>query len=66
MKGMKNKMAMKAIAAMPGVKSEPGFIKWNFTKFVVDRDGKVIYRFGPTDEPSDFADKIRELVEKKR
>lgn len=63
-KGMKNKLAMKAIAKIPGVSKEKGFIKWNFTKFVVDKNGKVVYRFGPTDEPKDFADKIRELVEK--
>ncbi|KAM0687567.1 hypothetical protein COBT_001188 [Conglomerata obtusa] len=25
------------------------FIKWNFTKFLVGRDGKVIERYGPTD-----------------
>ena len=61
-KGMKNKLAMKAIAKIPGVAKEKGFIKWNFTKFVVDRDGKVVYRFGPTDEPKDFEDKIRELI----
>ena len=60
-KGMKNKLAMKAITKIPGVAKEKGFIKWNFTKFVVDRDGKVVYRFGPTDEPMDFEDKIREL-----
>ena len=39
-------------------------IKWNFTKFVVDRDGKIVYRFGPTDKPEDFAEKNRELVKK--
>ena len=61
-KGMKNKLAMKAIAKIPGVGKEKGFIKWNFTKFVVDKNGKVVYRFGPTDEPKDFADKIRELI----
>jgi len=61
-KGMKNKLAMKAISKMPGVSKEKGFIKWNFTKFVVDRDGKVVYRFGPTDEPKDFEDKIKELM----
>lgn len=60
--GMKNKLAMKAISKIPGVSKEKGFIKWNFTKFVVDRDGKVVYRFGPTDEPKDFADKIKELI----
>lgn len=61
-KGMKNKLAMKAISKIPGVSKEKGFIKWNFTKFVVDRDGKVVYRFGPTDEPKDFEDKIKELI----
>ena len=62
-KGMKNKLAMKAIAKLPGVGKEKGFIKWNFTKFVVDKDGKVVYRFGPTDVPGDFEDKIKELIE---
>lgn len=61
-KGMKNKMAMAAISKIPGVGKEKGFIKWNFTKFVVDRNGKVVYRFGPTDEPKDFAEKIKELI----
>lgn len=61
-KGMKNKVAMKAIAKMPGVPKEKGFIKWNFTKFVVGRDGKVVYRFGPTDEPKDFEERIAELI----
>lgn len=63
-KGMKNKLAMKAISKLPGVSKEAGFIKWNFTKFLVDRDGKVVGRFGPTDEPKDFADQVRKLVEK--
>ena len=29
-------------------------IKWNFTKFLIGRDGKVIGRFGPTTEPKDL------------
>jgi len=28
-----------------------GAIKWNFTKFLVDRNGKVIKRYAPTDSP---------------
>ena len=35
--------------------SQPGFllsrIKWNFTKFLVDKDGKVIARYAPTKKP---------------
>jgi glutathione peroxidase len=27
-------------------------IKWNFSKFLVDRDGRVIERYAPTAEPS--------------
>lgn len=35
-------------------------IKWNFTKFLVDKDGKVIKRFAPTVTP----DKIVPYIEK--
>jgi len=28
-----------------------GAIKWNFTKFLVGRDGKVVARFAPTTKP---------------
>ncbi len=47
------------------LKSEkPGFlgteaIKWNFTKFLVGRDGQVIKRFAPNDAP----DKLRADIE---
>ena len=27
---------------------EKAYIKWNFTKFLVDREGKVVARFEPT------------------
>ena len=60
--GMKNKLAMKAIAKLPGVSKENGFIKWNFTKFLVDKDGKVVGRFGPTDTPEMMEDKIKEII----
>ncbi|XP_046481464.1 uncharacterized protein [Neodiprion pinetum] len=34
------------------------FIKWNFTKFIVDKDGKVVERHGPKDPPSKFASNL--------
>ena len=37
-------------------------IKWNFTKFLVDRDGKVVERFAPTVTPEQIEDKIIELL----
>ena len=33
-------------------------IKWNFTKFLVDRDGKAVKRYAPTDKPESIAGDI--------
>ena len=37
-------------------------IKWNFTKFLVDRDGNVVDRFGSTTTPEKIEKKIKELI----
>jgi glutathione peroxidase len=37
-------------------------IKWNFTKFLINRAGKVIERFAPTSAPVSIGRKIRELL----
>lgn len=37
-------------------------VKWNFTKFLVDKNGKVIKRFAPTDKPLDFEAEIKEYL----
>ena len=37
-------------------------IKWNFTKFLVDRDGNVVERFAPTVKPKDLERKITALL----
>ncbi|MCM1106704.1 MAG: glutathione peroxidase [Blautia sp.] len=37
-------------------------IKWNFTKFLVDRDGTVAARFSPTVTPEKLEEQIRELL----
>ncbi len=37
-------------------------IKWNFTKFLVDREGNVVERFAPTVKPLDMKDKIEEVL----
>ena len=36
-----------------------GRIKWNFTKFLVGRDGRVIERYAPNCEPADLAGDVR-------
>ena len=37
-------------------------IKWNFTKFLIDKTGKVIKRFSPTTPPSKIEDDIKRLL----
>lgn len=37
-------------------------IKWNFTKFLIDREGHVVERFAPTVTPEKIDDKIKELL----
>jgi len=48
-------------------KSAPGFlgtraIKWNFTKFLVNRQGKIVKRFAPTVTPEKIEEHIRKLL----
>ena len=37
-------------------------IKWNFTKFLLDREGQVVRRYGPTDKPESIAADIEALL----
>lgn len=37
-------------------------VKWNFTKFLIDRKGKIIGRYEPTIEPLDLSTEIEKLV----
>lgn len=39
-----------------------GAIKWNFTKFLVDREGTVVRRYAPTVEPAAIEADIREFL----
>lgn len=47
-------------------KEQPGLlggaIKWNFTKFLVDREGAVVKRFAPKDKPEDIEEAIEKLL----
>jgi glutathione peroxidase len=47
--------------------SAPGFlgteiIKWNFTKFLVGKDGKVIKRYAPNTEPKEITSDIKQAL----
>lgn len=37
-------------------------IKWNFTKFLVDRSGKVVKRYAPQTKPEDLASDVEALL----
>jgi len=37
-------------------------IKWNFTKFLINREGEVVRRFAPTDKPAQLAKHIEALI----
>lgn len=37
-------------------------VKWNFTKFLVNRDGQVVKRYAPTDKPESLAKDIEKLL----
>ena len=37
-------------------------IKWNFTKFLVNKEGKVVDRFGSTTTPASIEDDIKKLL----
>jgi len=64
---MMSKIDVKGPAAHPLYKwlsaEAPGLlgsksIKWNFTKFLVGKNGQVIKRYAPTDKPADIAQDI--------
>jgi glutathione peroxidase len=48
-------------AEAPGVMGTKG-VKWNFTKFLIGRDGKVVRRYAPTDKPEKLEADIEALL----
>ena len=57
-KGLKN-LALNKFADMNNKKfGNKAYIKWNFTKFLVDRQGNVIARFEPTTDMAEVRDAV--------
>lgn len=54
-------LEQKLSEADPDYKNDPS-IKWNFTKFLVDRKGNVIERFEPTTDVSEIEERIKDLL----
>ncbi len=61
--GLKDKATMKLVDSLS--KSEgrkDGEIRWNFTKFLISKDGSVIKRFPPVAEPKDMEAEIEAML----
>ena len=63
-KGAKNKIAMSAIKKISTTCKDEKDIKWNFTKFLVDKEGNVVMRVSPIEVPDVMEEKIVELLGK--
>ena len=37
-------------------------IKWNFTKFLVDKEGKIVQRFGPQEDAKTIEKVLKEIL----
>ena len=48
-------------SAAPGLLGSES-LKWNFTKFLVDREGRVVRRYAPTDSPESIEKDIEVLL----
>ena len=61
-KGLKN-IALEKFSNMNNKKfGDKAYIKWNFTKFLIDREGKVISRFEPTVDMADVRAAVEALL----
>ena len=61
-KGLKAKAAKALFKKISDSAKSESDIQWNFTKFLISRDGKTIQRFAPTAEPKDFEKEIVALI----
>jgi len=56
--GTKNKLVMKGVKKISNTCKNDGDIVWNFTKFLVDRDGSVVRRLSPIEDPMKLEEDI--------
>ena len=56
--GIKNSVAMKTVEKISKTSKSPVDIRWNFTKFLIDRQGNVVGRFEPVINPEEMENDI--------
>ena len=61
-KGLKDKMVMNTVEKYSNTKNSANDIRWNFTKFLLDRNGNVIERYEPVTSIKEIEKKIEELL----
>jgi glutathione peroxidase len=60
--GLKAKGAAALFKTISNSVEKESDIKWNFTKFLISRDGSVVKRYAPTTEPKDFEKDIEAML----
>ena len=61
--GLKNKATMKMVDSLSKADGrKDGEIRWNFTKFLISKDGSVIKRFAPVITPEELDAEIAEML----
>ncbi len=61
-KGIKAMTMSKVAKSVDKEYGDAAYIKWNFTKFLVDRSGRVVARFEPTVKMEDVESAVVELI----
>ncbi|MBP5218236.1 MAG: glutathione peroxidase [Bacteroidales bacterium] len=60
--GLKAKATRKLLKGISKSVEKDSDILWNFTKFLINRDGTVVKRFAPTTTPEDIEPAIKEMI----
>ena len=60
--GLKAKGAAMLFKSISKSVEKDSDIKWNFTKFLISRDGETIKRYAPTTEPKDVEKDVEEML----
>ena len=61
-KGLKAKASAALFKKISKSVEKDSDIKWNFTKFLISRDGKTVKRYAPTTEPEDIEKDIEAML----
>ena len=61
-KGLKAKATQKLLKGLSKSAEKESDILWNFTKFLINRDGTVVKRFAPVVTPQELASEIESLL----